>query len=151
MKTLKRFFGLVLLMSLIAACEVFQDLTPKFITVRMSGPVGQTVSIVYSKEFIAGVDEMDVTRVAIYRADTVLHTLPFDTIIDVRIERRLFLQAEVSAVDAVNVDVAIAAISELGADGRTLYDRAGDLFPDIPWRFLYQFNHSFTDVIEVEL
>ncbi|MDE0897981.1 MAG: hypothetical protein OSA81_03100 [Longimicrobiales bacterium] len=145
MKTLKRFFGLVLLMSLIAACEVFQDLTPKFITVRMSGPVGQTVSIVYSKEFIAGVDEMDVTRVAIYRADTVLHTLPFDTIIDVRIERRLFLQAEVSAVDAVNVDVAIAA------DGRTLYDRAGDLFPDIPWRFLYQFNHSFTDVIEVEL
>lgn len=145
MKTLKRFFGLVLLMSLIAACEVFQDLTPKFITVRMSGPVGQTVSIVYSKEFIAGVDEMDVTRVAIYRADTVQHTLPFDTIIDVRIERRLFLQAEVSAVDAVNVDVAIAA------DGRTLYDRAGDLFPDIPWRFLYQFNHSFTDVIEVEL
>jgi hypothetical protein len=145
MKTLKNFFGLVLLMSLIAGCEVFQDLTPKEITVRMDGPVGQAISVVYSKEFIAGVDELDVTRVEIFVADTVLHTLPFDTIIDVRIERRLFLQAEVLAVDTLNVDVAITA------DGRTLFDRAGDLFPDIPWRFLYQFNHAFTDVIEVEL
>ena len=145
MKTLKRFFSLVLLTSLIVGCEVFPDLTPKFITVRMDGPVGQAVSIVYSKEFIAGVDEMDVTRVEIFRADTVLHTLPFDTIIDIRIERQIFLQAEVSAVDTLNVDVAIAA------DGRTLFDRAGDLFPDSPWRFLYQFNHVFTDVIEVEL
>ncbi|MGY8776941.1 MAG: hypothetical protein ACKVIN_02340 [Longimicrobiales bacterium] len=145
MKTLKRFFGLVLLASLIAGCEVFQDLTPKFVTVRMDGPVGQTVSVVYSKQFIAAVDELNVTRVEIFGADTVLHTLPFDTIIDVRLERRLFLQAEVMAVDTLNVDVSI------DADGRTLFDRAGDLFPDLPWRFLYQFNHAFTDAIEVEL
>jgi hypothetical protein len=111
----------------------------------MDGPVGQTVSVVYSKQFIAAVDELNVTRVEIFGADTVLHTLPFDTIIDVRLERRLFLQAEVMAVDTLNVDVSI------DADGRTLFDRAGDLFPDLPWRFLYQFNHAFTDAIEVEL
>lgn len=145
MKTFQRFFGLVLLASLFAGCEIFQDPTPRFITVRMDGPVGQTVSIVYSKEFIAAIDELNVTQVRIFEADTVLHTLPFDTILDVHLERRLFLQADVMAVDTLSVDVVI------DADGRSLFDGAGNLFPNLPWRFLYQFNHAFTDAIEVEL
>ena len=143
MKTLKRFFGLVLLASLIAGCEAFENITPELITFRMDGPVGQTVSIIYSKQFVAGIDETNVTRVEVFGADTVVHTLPFDTVIDVRLERRIFLQGEVGPSDTLNVNV------EIDADGRTLFNGTGDLFPDLPWRFLYQFNTLFSDDIEV--
>ena len=143
MKILKKFFGLVLLASLVAGCEAFEDLTPEFVTFRMDGPAGETVSIVYSKQFVAGVDETQVTQVEVFRADTVLHTLPFDTIIDVRLERRIFFQGEVAPLDTLSVDV------EIDVDGRVIFDRTGDLLPDVPWVFLYQFNTVFTDAVEV--
>lgn len=143
MKTLKRFFGLVLLASLIAGCEAFQNITPELITFRMDGPAGQTVSIVYSKQFVAGLNEEGVTRVQVFGADTVVHTLPFDTVIDVRLERRIFLQGLVGPTDTLSVDV------EIDADGRSLFSGTGDLFPDLPWLFLYQFNTLFSDDIEI--
>ncbi|MDG2283551.1 MAG: hypothetical protein P8L45_10545 [Longimicrobiales bacterium] len=144
MKPFKTFFGVLLLVStVLAACEVFEDQTPQFISFAMDGPSGAMVQVIYSKAFVAGVDEAGTTRVEVFESDTVLHTLPIDTVIDVRIDRRLFIQGEVSPLDTLSVDV------EIDVDGRSLFDGRGDLFPDLPWRFLYQFNSLFTDDIEV--
>ena len=139
-------FGLVALSAVFfGACEIFEDLTPREINVRMTGQAGQVVQVLYTKQFVAGVDEVGVTRVEIFGADSVMHTLPFDTVIDVRLEQRLYIQAEPVATDTVSVDV------DVDVDGRTLFDRMGDLFPGVPWQVLYQFNHVFTDNIEIVL
>ena len=78
-----------------------------------------------------------------FQLQNAAHTLPIDTLIDVRVPRRLFIQGEVTPPDTLLVDV------EVDVDGRALFDGTGDLFPDLPWRFLYQFNSRFTDDIEV--
>ena len=144
MKRFKTLFALLLLGSTaLAACEVFEDQTPEFIRFVMDGPTGEPVNVIYATAFVAGVDEFGVTRVEVFESDTVFHTLPIDTVIDVRVDRRLFIQGEVAPADTLSVDV------EIDVDGRSLFDGTGDLFPDLPWRFLYQFNSRFTDDIEV--
>ena len=145
MNTLKILLPLVAIASVFTACEAFEDLTPEFINFRMSGPAGTPVTVMYSKQFVAGVDELGVTRVEIFGADTVAHLLPIDTIIDVRFEQRIYIQAEPLPTDTLSVDV------EVDVDGRSLFDRFGDLFPTIPWQFIYQFNTQFTETIEVVL
>lgn len=143
MKHFKIVLALVALGLTGSACGLLEDQTPEFITFRMSGDAGAVVTVLYSKQFVAGVDEQGVTRLEIFGADTVVHTLPIDTILDVRLEQRLYIQAEASPTDTVDVDVRVTV------DGRSLFDRIGDLFPSPPWRFLYQFNTPFTDDIQV--
>lgn len=143
MRKTKAAIGAVLVTFALTGCEIFEDQTPEFINVRMGGPVGEMVTVIYSKQFVAGVDETGVTQVEIFGSDTVFHTLPVDTVIDVRLERRLFLQAAPQAADSVNVDVRIEV------DGRSLFDRSGNLFLSAPWLFLYQYNARPTDQIEV--
>lgn len=143
MKIAKSFVVLLAMVSLVSACEIFEDRTPEFISLRMAGTPGEVVTIIYSKQFVAGVDETGVTRVEIFGSDTVMHQLPIDTIIDIRLERRLYIQAETLPTDTIAVDV------QVDVDDRGLFDRVGSLFPTIPWQFLYQFNAQFTDAIEV--
>lgn len=139
-----RFLGVAAVVILAGGCEIFEDQTPKQIFFRMDGTTGDIVTVIYSKQFVAGVDQLGVTQVEVFRADTVTHTLPIDTIIDVRLERRLFIQAEPAALtDTVSVS------TRVDVDDRGLYDQSGKLYPTDPWRFLYQFNARFTDVIEV--
>jgi hypothetical protein len=130
------------LIAVATGCEVFEDQTPEFINFRMDGPAGERVSVVYSKQFVAGVNEEGITRVEVFGSDTVAHVLPIDTIIDVRLEQRLFLQA-FPTVDTLRVDVTI------DVDDRGLYDNNGLIFLVDPWKFLYQFNARFTDDIEL--
>lgn len=143
MNKLKTALALALLATGLSACSIFEDRTPEFINVRMDGPAGELVTVVYSKQFVAGVDEVGITRVQVFGADTVVHSLPVDTVIDVRLERRLFLQAAPPVLDSVDVSV------EIDVDGRSLYDRSGKIFLSTPWLFLYQFNARSTDAIEV--
>lgn len=146
MKPIKTFFGLLFLGSVaLAGCEVFEDQTPEFINVRMDGPSGDSVTIIYSSAFVAGINEEGVTRVQVFDADTVVHVLPIDTVIDVRVDRRIFLQGLGPQADTIQVGV------DIDVDGRTLFDGVGDLFPDVPWLFLYQFNTLFSDDIEIVL
>lgn len=144
MKTSLRFAGILAAVLLAGACEIFEDQTPEQIFFRMDGPAGSVVSVIYSKQFVAGVNELGVTRLEIFGADTVQHVLPIDTVIDVRLEQRLYIQAEPAAVtDTLSVK------TRVDVDDRGLYDQSGKLYPTIPWRFLYQFNTRFTDDIEV--
>jgi len=143
MNRIKTLLVLVVLAVAGSACGLLEDQTPEFISFRMNGEAGAAVTVLYSKQFVAGVDEQGVTRLEIFRSDTVVHTLPIDTILDVRLEQRLYIQAVSAPADTLAVDVS------LEVDGRSLFDRIGDLFPSPPWQFLYQFNTPFTDDIQV--
>jgi len=110
----------------------------------MSGPTGSQVTVIYSKQFVAGVNEIGQTRLEVFGADTVVHTLPIDTVIDVRLEQRLFLRASpLAASDTLAVD------ARVDVDGRNIYSDQGDLFPLVPWQFFYQYNVTFTQDVEV--
>ncbi len=143
MKTFSRLGAVAAVLAAVTACAIFQDQSPDDISFRMSGSDGQVVTVIYSQEFVAGVDEANVTQVEVFASDTVMHVLPIDTIIDIASERRLFVQ--VATADTVVVDVRIEV------DGRSVVDISGGIFPDVPWRYVYQFNQLFTDVIEVIL
>jgi hypothetical protein len=143
MKTLTKFVVYASLVAAAASCEVFQDPTPETVSFRMDGTPGVPVTVIYSKQFVAGVTEAGVTEVEVFRSDTVTHLLPIDTIIDVRLEQRIFIQAEVGPAESVNVDVRV------DVNDRNVFTRNGDLFPTIPWRFVYQYNTRFTEAIQV--
>lgn len=143
MKILKKIAVFGAVAASMYGCEVFEDPTPELVSFRMNGPAGSTVMVLYSKQFVAGVTETGVTQVEIFRADTVMHTLPIDTIIEVRLERRIYIQAEVQPSDTLDVDVRV------DIDERNIFDRNGVLYPALPWQFLYQFNTRFTENIQV--
>lgn len=146
MRTIAWFIGIAAVVLTAGGCEIFEDRTPNDIFFSMEGTSASEVLVVYSKQFVAGVDELGVTQVEVFAADTVVHTMPFDTVIDVRIEQRVFIQAEpLMETDTLSVD------ARVDVDDRNLFDESGDLFPDVPWRFLYQFRQPFTDVVEVVL
>ena len=143
MKTNSRFIGLLALVTLLPACEIFENQTPEMLTFRMAGQAGDTVSVVYSKGFLAANDETGVTRVQLFEADTVKQTLPIDTVIDIRVQRQMFIQALTYATDTVDVDV------QVDVNERGVFTGSGKLFPAVPWYFLYRFNQAPTQTIEI--
>ena len=145
MKTNSRIIGLLALVTLLPACEIFENQTPETLTFRMDGQAGDTVSVVYSKGFLAANDETGVTRVQIFESDTVKLTLPIDTVFDIRVERQMFIQALTFANDTVDVDV------QVDVNDRGVFAGTGKLFPTVPWYFLYRFNQAPTQTIEIVL
>jgi hypothetical protein len=144
MKSPTRWVLIAALATVMSGCEIFENQTPEFITFRMSGEAGDQVTVVYSKAFVAAVNELGTTQLQVFTADTVVHTLPIDTIIDVRIERQLFLRAyPLELNDTIPVSVRVQV------NDRGIFDRSGDLLPDNPWHFLYQFNARPTETIEI--
>ncbi len=131
------------LLASVTACNIIEDLTPENISFRMSGADGQIVTAIYSQEFVAGLDEFNVTQVQVFGSDTVIHVLPIDTIISIAVERRFFVQVTAAPTDTVVVAVRV------DVDGRNVVDASGGIFPSVPWRYVYQFNALFTNVIEV--
>lgn len=146
MRTIAWFTGILVMLFMASGCEIFEDRTPNNVFFRMDGTSGDVVEVLYSKSFLAGIDEAGVTRVEVFEADTAIHTVPFDTVIDVRIEQRIFIQAKpLTETDTLDID------ARVDVDDRNLYDQSGRLYPTVPWLFLYQFNQRFTDVVEVVL
>lgn len=128
---------------LTAGCEIFENQSPETIAFQMSGDAGDVVTIIYSKQFIAATDEAGVTHLEVFEADTVVHTLPIDTIIDVRTERQLFLRAEPLTEETIPVSVRI------DVNDRSIFDSSGNIHSESPWLFLYRFNAPPTQSIEV--
>lgn len=126
-------------------CEAFTDPTPSNVSFEMRGDAGKQVRVIYSKQFVAGDTELGVTRVQVVASDTVLHTLPVDTLIDISVERRWFVQAESLPGDTLAVSVRI------DVDNRNLLSESGGIFPDDPWHFAYAYNHRFARALDVEL
>lgn len=127
----------------VAACSIFEDPTPEAITFRMNGPAGEIVEVVYSQQFIAGVNEIGVTQVSVFGADTVLQTLPIDTTVSIVAEHQLLLLVKPISADTLDVAVTV------DVDTRNLVDNSGKIFSASPWRYVYQFNKRLTQVIEI--
>ena len=129
---------------LAGACEIFEDGTPTQIFFEMeSEEGGLQARVIYSKNFIAGVDEMGITHVQVFSSDTVLHSLPVDTVIDIADEQQWFVQVETLAGDTLAVNVVV------DVDDRNLVSRFGGIFPNEPWRYVYVFNQRLTEDVDV--
>lgn len=137
--------GLLVAVALLATsgCEVFDDPTPRNIFFEMNGEAGQQVRVIYSTQFVAGVNEFGVTRVQVVRSDTILHEVPFTRAIDISIDRRWFVQAESLGSDTLEVHVVV------DVDDRNLVNEAGGIFPGDPWHFVYAFNQLLTRDLDV--
>ena len=127
----------------IAGCEIFDDPTPRNIFFEMSGEAGQQVRVIYSTQFVAGVNEFGITRVQVVRSDTILHEIPIERAIDISVDRRWFVQAESLGTDTLEVHVIV------DVDDRNLVDESGGIFPNDPWHFVYSFNQLLTRDIDV--
>jgi hypothetical protein len=129
---------------LFSGCEIFESQTPETITFSVNGDAGDVVTVIYAKNFIAAPTETGTTQVEVFEADTIVHTLPVDTIIDVRLERQLFLRVQPTGVnDTIPVSVRV------DVNERSIFDGSGDIFSEDPWHFLYRFNAPPTQTIEV--
>ena len=135
MKSLR--FGLlvVLVPVVLAGCGIFgDDPTPEFITMQVSGDTGSPVTLVLSTFFNTGIDELGVNRVNLGFADTLDVVLPWDTVVDVRIQQRFFAELTAPALDTANARMLV------DVDGRSLFDDTRAISADDPFRFLYLFN-----------
>jgi hypothetical protein len=142
MSTAKR---LLVALALVAfsGCEIFEDPTPRNIFFEMRGEAGGQVRVIYSTQFVAGVNEFGTTRVQVVRSDTILHEIPFDRVIDISVDRRWFVQAESLGTDTLEVHVIV------DVDDRNLVNESGGIFPGEPWHFVYSFNQFLTRDIDV--
>jgi hypothetical protein len=136
--------ALTLTCAALSSCEIFEEQTPETVSFRMTGTAGDSVTVIYSKQFVSATNETGVTQVQLFGADTVRHVLPIDTIIDVRLERQLFISARPQILgDTVNVSV------DVTVNQRSVFDGTGNLLPDDPWLFLYRFNAPPTQAVEI--
>lgn len=142
---MRRFAGAMAAAAMLVAgaCEIFEDGTPSRIFFEMEGEAGLQAKVIYSRDFVAGIDEMGVTHVQVFSSDTVLHTLPFDTTMSIADEQQWFVQAETLAGDTLAVTVTV------DVDDRNLVSRSGGIFPDIPFRYVYVYNQVLTDNVDV--
>lgn len=142
---MRRFAGALVAAAVLpaGACAIFEDGTPTRIFFEMEGDAGLRVKVIYSRDFVAGIDEMGVTHVQVFSSDTVLHTLPFDTTMNIAAEQQWFVQAETLAGDTLAVTVTV------DVDGRNLVSRFGGIFPDEPFRYVYVYNQVLTDNVDV--
>ena len=125
-------------------CSIFEDPTPETISIQITGSNGTEVLGIYSQVFVAGINqETDVTEVRLSGADSVMQTLPIDTIINIRTSRQLFLQVETMPGDTAHVTVRV------DVNSRNILNRAGFIFPDVPFRYVYQFTRPLPDVVAV--
>jgi hypothetical protein len=125
-------------------CEGFKDPTPTDIFFEVRGEVGTEVDIIYSTQFIAGVDENGTTTVQVFSSDTVHHTLPVDTVFNIVIDRQWFVMILPPDEGVLALDVIV------DVDDRGLLTESGGVFAGKPWSFVYMFNRQLTRVLEVE-
>jgi hypothetical protein len=142
---MRRFAGALAVTAVLVAgaCEIFGDGTPTQIYFEMEGEAGLRAKVIYSRDFVAGIDEMGVTHVQVFSSDTVLHTLPVDTTMSIAAEQQWFVQAETLAGDTLAVTVTV------DVDDRNLVSRFGGIFPDEPFRYVYVYNQVLTDNVDV--
>jgi len=146
MMTRKYLLGLALLSVFFGTgCGAFEDPTPTDIFFRLSGEAGTEVEVIFSTQFVAGVDEFGVTGVQVFSSDTVRATLPVDTVVNIAIDRQFFVMVLPPEEGVLNVDVII------DVDDRNLISETGGIFAGTPWNFVYMFNRQLTRIIEVEI
>ena len=126
------------------ACNFTTDTTPTLISLEVSGSEGETVKLIATSFFVAAEDEFGTIQVSILLSDTLVMTLPFDTVFNIEIDRQMFFQMSPAVEDELDVRV------QIHVDDRTLLNDRGLIFLVSPWRFVYLFNRVFgSDNIDV--
>ncbi|MGD8319496.1 MAG: hypothetical protein PVJ02_03555 [Gemmatimonadota bacterium] len=123
--------------------QIFDNPTPNNVFLTVAGQAGRQVEIVTSSQFLAGVDERGVTTIRIFGSDTMYAVLPVDTVFDISVDRRWFVQLtptdSTQATYQVRVDV----------DDRNQVNETGVVYANDPWRYAYMFNQQLTRSVDV--
>ena len=127
----------------VTSCGLLEEKWPRQVSFEMRGDAGLQAKVIYATDFTAGVGETGVTHVQVFSSDTVLHTLPIDTVMSIAREQRWLVQVETLAGDTLDVSVVVEV------DGRDLLSESGGIFPDIPWRYVYVFNQRIPRSVDV--
>lgn len=128
---------------MMASCGILEERWPTEIAFEMRGKAGRQAMAIYSTDFIAGVDVEGVTQVSVLSSDTMLHTLPIDTMMSIAVPQKWLVQVEALAGDTLDVSVSVEV------DGRSLLSESGGIFPDAPWHFVYVFRQKLTRRLDV--
>lgn len=142
MNTRLRYGAALLALALASGCGL-EDLTPTTARLRLEGPAGAQVTIVYSTAFVAGVNEVGVTQVQVFDSDSLTMSLPADLSVDIVENHQIFFQVVPVGVESVSLDAVV------DIDGRVQVDDSGDVLASDPWRFVYVFNRPLTRTIDV--
>lgn len=126
----------------VSGCKVFENPTPHDIIVRLTG--NAEVEIIMSRQFVAGVDEDGGTHLQVFSPDTLHRTLPLDTVINIEVDRRFFIQVTPWDVDQISLG------ARVDVDDRNVLNDSGDVFASDPWRYVYLFNQQITRIVDVE-
>jgi hypothetical protein len=138
-----RIAGVIGLVVVGTACSLFGDGVPSTFRLRMTGSAGDTVEVIFSKEFVAGRNETGAARVMVFGSDTVVRALPIDTAVDISVEHQLLVLVRPVSTDTMLVS------ARVNIDDRSIYNDSGLIFDDPRWRYVYQFNKLVTSVVEV--
>lgn len=130
-------------LTLVLGCGIIEDPTPEQARLIVTGDAETPVRLIVSTKFVAQVNEIGQTRVVIFESDTLVTTLPYETLHAINQDQRFFVEAARLDADLQNVQV------QVFVDERKLFDEGGALLADQPYRFVYTFNQRVTRDIVV--
>ncbi|MCE2454782.1 MAG: hypothetical protein J4G12_03035 [Gemmatimonadetes bacterium] len=125
------------------ACDLWVEPKPEEVRFSLSGSDGKRAEVIYAIDFVSGQTETGGARVHVITPDTVIHTLPIDTVFDIQGANQWFVLVRPLEGDTLEVQATVAV------DGRSVYSQAGGIFPQNPWAFVYLFNKLAAQVDEV--
>jgi hypothetical protein len=128
---------------LAGGCGLLEDPSPNEARLVIQGEAGKPVRVIISTEFVATVNELEQTRVVIFVADTVVTTLPYETVYSIEDDQRFFAEAAWLDADLESVQM------QVYIDRQKEFDQGGMLLEDQPYRFVYTFNQALTQDIVI--
>jgi hypothetical protein len=141
---MKRTAVVLVFASLLAGgCDLVNDPTPEEARLVIQGAGDTPVRVIISTEFVAQVNQLGQTEVVIFAADTVITSLPYETVYEIREDQRFFAEAARLDADLESMQM------QVFIDGRRQFDEGGRLLEDQPYRFVYTFNQAITREIVV--
>lgn len=139
---MKQVIVLALFSALCGACGWFDEPVPDRARMVIDGEAGKEVRIIISTRFVAAVNEIGQTRVVLFEADTIVATLPYETVYTIGEDQRFFSETARLEADLQSIRV------QVYLDNRKEFDQGGQLLLDQPYRFVYTFNQAVTrDVV----
>ncbi len=84
---------MALALAALSGSEIPEDRTPGTIFLEMHGRAGGPARVIYSTQFVAGVNGSGAARVQVVRSDAVVHEMPDSRATGISVDRSRFVQA----------------------------------------------------------
>jgi hypothetical protein len=135
----------LLVMSVLAgACGLVEDPTPEQVRLVIAGDIDKPVQLVVSTRFVAGVNDRGETLVELFISDTLVTSLPYSKVYEIRTDQRFFVE-----MARINNDLETIGMQVFVDERRIFGDTTSLVAGARPLRFVYMFNVPVTRVIEV--